>query len=283
MGQVFLAEHQLLKRPCAIKVIHPQHVVDPHALARFEREVRSTAKLSHWHTVEVYDYGHTEDGTFYYVMEYLPGMNLNDLVTRFGPLPIARAIHFLRQTCAALKEAHHEGMIHRDLKPANIFAAERGGVYDVTKLLDFGLVTDRRAAGLRADDGSNSPFVGSPLFMSPEQARGATEIDARSDIYSLGAVGYYLITGRPPFAGNSAWKVMVAHIHDTLSPPSHYQPDVPADLEAVLMKCLSKRPEDRYADVVELAAALELCASGRIWTFRDAEAWWREHVTVCVL
>lgn len=126
MGQVYLAEHQLLKRPCAIKVIHPHHVVNPQALARFEREVRSTAALSHWHTVEVYDYGHTEEGTFYYVMEYLPGMNLGELVARFGPLPISRTIHFLRQTCAALREAHREGMIHRDLKPANIYAAERG-------------------------------------------------------------------------------------------------------------------------------------------------------------
>lgn len=283
MGQVYLAEHQLLKRPCAVKVIHPQHVIDPHALARFEREVRSTAKLSHWHTVEVYDYGHTEDGTFYYVMEYLPGMNLSELVTKFGPLPVSRAIHFLRQTCAALREAHREGMIHRDLKPANIFAAERGGVYDVTKLLDFGLVTERREAGLLADDGTNAetPFVGSPLYMSPEQARGATAIDARIDIYSLGAVGYFLVTGRPPFEGKSPWRVMTAHIHDEVRPPSQWNPDVPADLEAVLLKCLSKRTEQRYLDVTALSDALEKCAAGRIWTFRDAENWWATHVTTC--
>ncbi len=285
MGQVFLAEHQLLKRPCAIKVIHPEHVVNPLALSRFEREVRTTAQLSHWHTVEVYDYGHTEDGTFYYVMEYLPGMNLNELVAKFGPLPISRAVHFLRQTCAALREAHREGMIHRDLKPANIFAAERGGVYDVTKLLDFGLVTDRHEAGLLADrmaDGA-TPFAGSPLYMSPEQARGAEKIDARSDVYSLGAVGYYLVTGRPPFEGTSPWRVMTAHIHDAVVPPSRFRTDLPSDLEAVLMKCLTKRAQDRYQDVLELAAALENCAANRVWTFRDAEDWWATHVTTCEL
>ncbi len=284
MGQVFLAEHQLLKRPCAVKVIHPQHVIDPQALARFEREVHSTARLSHWHTVEVYDYGHTEDGTFYYVMEYLPGMNLGELVGRFGPLPIGRAIHFLRQTCAALREAHRQGMIHRDLKPANIYAAERGGVFDVTKLLDFGLVADRREAGLRGDDGLQiqNPFAGSPLYMSPEQARGSGEIDARSDIYSLGAVGYFLVTGRPPFGGDSPWRVMTAHIHDPLVPASEYRPDLPPEFEAVLRKCLSKRPDDRYGDVIALADALEHCAAGRIWTFKDAEDWWAAHVTECM-
>ena len=285
MGQVFLAEHQLLKRPCAVKVIHPQHVIDPNALARFEREVRTTARLSHWHTVEVYDYGHTEDGTFYYVMEYLPGMNLGELVSRFGPLPISRAVHFLRQTCAALREAHHEGMIHRDLKPANIYAAERGGVYDVTKLLDFGLVADRRQSSLLAMQSSDVVplFAGSPLYMSPEQARGSGLIDARSDIYSLGAVGYYLMTGRPPFDGQSPWRVMVAHIHDQVIPPSRFRPDLPSDLEAVLMKCLEKRPENRFPDVASLADALANCATGRIWTFKDAEDWWATHVTTCEL
>lgn len=285
MGQVFLAEHQLLKRPCAIKVIHPEHIVDPHALARFEREVRSTARLSHWHTVEVYDYGHTDDGTFYYVMEYLPGMNLSELVQRHGPLPISRAIHFLRQTCAALKEAHREGMIHRDLKPANIYASERGGVYDVTKLLDFGLVADPRDGSWITDDSLSqpTPFAGSPLYMSPEQAKGNLDIDIRSDIYSLGAVGYFLVTGRPPFEGKSPWRVMLAHARNPVNPPSDLRSDLPKELEAVLLKCLAKRPEDRYQDVGELADALDRCRHEHIWTYRDAENWWATHVTTCEL
>jgi serine/threonine-protein kinase len=285
MGRVFLAEHQLLKRPCAVKVIHPEHVIDPVALARFEREVRSTARLSHWHTVEVYDYGHTEDGTFYYVMEYLPGMNLGELVKRYGPLPINRAIHFLRQTCAALREAHGEGMIHRDLKPANIYAAERGGVYDVTKLLDFGLVAEHRVSGWLTENSSSgeSLFAGSPLYMSPEQAQGRPDVDERSDIYSLGAVGYFLVTGRPPFEGSSPWRVMMAHAREPVRPPSELRPDLPADLEAVLLKCLAKRPEERYSDVLTLAEALDRCAVGRIWTYRDAEIWWTTHVTACEL
>jgi len=236
--------------------------------------------------VEVYDYGHTDDGTFYYVMEYLPGMNLGELVQRFGPLPIGRAIHFLRQTCAALREAHREGMIHRDLKPANIYAAERGGVYDVTKLLDFGLVADPREGGSWLTESAESqyaPFAGSPLYMSPEQATGSSSVDSRSDIYSLGAVGYFLLTGRPPFEGRSPWRVMQAHARDAVRPPSKLRTDLPPELEAVLLKCLSKRPEDRYADVIELGQALDACTAGRPWTYRDAEVWWMTHVTTCEL
>ncbi|HWY88812.1 MAG TPA: serine/threonine-protein kinase, partial [Gemmataceae bacterium] len=140
MGEVYLAEHRMLKRPCAIKLIHPEHAGDPHVLARFEREVRMTARLSHWNTVEIFDYGNTDDGTFYYVMEYLPGLSLAELLERHGPMPAERVIHFLRQTCQGLREAHVIGLIHRDIKPANLFAAQRGGLYDVVKLLDFGLV-----------------------------------------------------------------------------------------------------------------------------------------------
>ena len=139
MGEVYLAEHQLLKRPCAIKLIRPEKAGDPRVLARFEREVRLTAKLSHWNSIDIYDYGHTSDGTFYYVMEYLPGTNLDEMVNHYGPLPPERVIHFLSQTCYALQEAHRLGLVHRDIKPANIFAAQRGGLYDVAKLLDFGL------------------------------------------------------------------------------------------------------------------------------------------------
>ena len=199
MGEVYKAEHVLLKRPCAIKLIKPRSAADSTALARFEREVRATAELTHWNTVEIYDYGHTDDGTFYYVMELLHGLSLDELVNQHGPLPPARAVHFLRQTCRALREAHASGLVHRDIKPANIFAARRGGIFDVAKLLDFGLVKQRTNEENKGQDvTSKGAFAGSPLFMAPEQATDFGEEDARSDIYSLGAVSYYLLTFRTP-------------------------------------------------------------------------------------
>jgi serine/threonine protein kinase len=181
MGEVYLAEHLLMKRPCAIKMIKPEKAGDPRVLARFEREVRATAKLSHWNNIDIFDYGRAADGTFYYVMEFLPGMNLGDLVRRFGPLAPERVIHLMRQTCDALAEAHGAGLIHRDIKPANIFAAERGGHKDIAKLLDFGLVKPIT----NIDQGSltqEGALTGSPLYMSPEQATGDADPDARSDI-----------------------------------------------------------------------------------------------------
>src|SRR5262249_35388378 len=232
MGEVYLAEHLMLKRPCAIKLIHPNQAGDPQVLARFEREVRMTAKLSHWNTVEIYDYGRTDDGTFFYVMEYLPGLSLEDLLQRHGPLPAERVVHFLRQTCQGLREAHANGLIHRDIKPANVFAAQRGGLYDVVKLLDFGIVkpvAETTSARLTQE----GAISGTPLFMSPEQARGRGDLDARSDIYSLGAVAYALITGRPPFDSTNGMEVMMAHVRDEVVRPSEHQADVPADLEGV--------------------------------------------------
>lgn len=278
MGQVHLGEHQLLKRPCAIKVIRPGQVVDKAALARFEREVQTTARLSHWNTIEIFDYGHTEDGTFYYVMEYMRGLSLADLVKRYGPQCPGRTIHFLTQTCWALQEAHNHGLIHRDLKPANIFAAKRGGVFDVTKLFDFGLVLLRGEGDNFLSvlgPGVTTPFAGSPLYMSPEQAVGM-KLDARSDIYSLGGVAYYLLTGRPPFEGDSAWRVMVAHVKETVVPPSRWNPLIPADLEAVVLRCLAKEPTDRYGSPRELAEALSQCQHAGDWSYETAGEWWRE-------
>jgi eukaryotic-like serine/threonine-protein kinase len=275
MGQVYLAEHQLLKRPCAIKLIRPGKAHDPRALARFEREVRATARLSHWNTVEIFDYGSTDDGTFYYVMEYLPGLSLGDLVERYGPLPPERVIYLLQQTCDALREAHAMGLVHRDIKPGNIFAAYRGGVYDVAKLLDFGL------AKLHAEEPSvhltrEGAITGSPLYMSPEQALGEQEPDARGDIYSLGAVAYFLLTGRPPFDGERAMRVLVAHAHDEVVPPSQLRSDVPADLEQVVLRCLAKQPTERYQDAASLAQALALCDASGEWTRELAARWWGE-------
>ena len=275
MGEVYLAEHQLLKRPCAIKIIRPSKADDPKVLARFEREVRATAGLSHWNTVEIFDYGRTEDGTFYYVMEYLPGFSLSELVERYGSLPAARVIYLLRQTCDALREAHAAGLIHRDIKPGNIFAAQRGGVYDVAKLLDFGL-----AKPLLPDESlqltQEGAITGSPLYMSPEQALGEAEPDARGDIYSLGAVAYFLLTGRPPFDGDKPMKVLLAHARDEVTPPSHLRSDIPADLELVVLRCLAKRPEDRYQTVQSLSEALAECAAAADWSREHAARWWYE-------
>lgn len=176
MGEVFRAEHMLLKRPCAIKLIKAANEANAAAIAQFEKEVRTTARLTHWNTVEIYDYGHTDDGTFYYVMELLSGLSLEDLVAKHGPLPPERAVHFLRQVCGALQEAHSAGLIHRDIKPANIFAAQRGGVYDVAKLLDFGLVKQ----GGDEPDGKMARrglVSGTPLYMAPEQASAYEEVD----------------------------------------------------------------------------------------------------------
>ncbi len=278
MGEVYLADHQLLKRPSAIKLIRPGHDTDLRALARFELEVQATAKLSHWNTVEIFDYGRTDDGTFYYVMEYLPGMSLYDLVRRHGPMPAARVAHFLTQTCGALGEAHAAGLIHRDIKPANIFAAERGGLHDVAKLLDFGLVT---AASGEALIDADQPvvakgFAGSPLYMSPEQATGNGEPNFCSDIYSLGATAYFLLTGQPPFSGTSTSQVLRAHAKETVLPPSNIRPEIPTDLEAVVLACLAKEPNHRFADVRQLQDALASCACAGQWTEQLAARWWNQ-------
>lgn len=275
MGEVYLAEHRLLKRPCAIKLIRPGSQADPTAIARFEREVHSTAKLSHWNTVNIFDYGRTDDGTFYYVMEYLPGLSLAELVRQYGPLPPARAIHLLRQTCRALHEAHTAGLVHRDIKPANIFAARLGGVYDVAKLLDFGLVktsTDHSDAQL-AQTGT---FSGSPLYMSPEQSAATNDHDVRSDIYSLGATAYYLLTGKAPFEGKNVVEVMIAHARNPVVPMSRHCPGIPDDIDQVVLKCLAKDPADRFESAQSLEAALAKCHDANCWSDADAAQWWRE-------
>jgi eukaryotic-like serine/threonine-protein kinase len=275
MGEVYLAEPLLLRRPCAIKLIRPERAGDPNILRRFEREVQATATLTHPNTVQIFDYGHAEDGTFYYVMEYLPGLSLEELVKQHGPLPPERAVHFLRQVCGALREAHAIGLIHRDIKSSNVLVCERGGLHDVAKLVDFGLV---RAPGASAD-GANltleGAIAGTPAYMSPEQAGGQENLDARSDIYSLGAVAYFLLTGQPPFAGRSPVKVVAAHIYEPPTPLSNHRSDVSEDLQQLVLRCLAKNPADRFADAESLEIALGACHTTGPWCEKQAADWWR--------
>jgi serine/threonine-protein kinase len=276
MGEVYLAEHTLLKQPCAVKLIRSEHAGDPATLRRFEREVQATARLKHWNTVQIYDYGHAADGTFYYVMEYLPGITLDQLVKLNGPLPPARAVHLLRQACLALREAHANDLIHRDIKPANIMVCARGGAHDVVKLLDFGLVKvvgPARADSTLTQEGA---IAGTPAYLSPEQASGKQDLDCRSDIYSLGAVAYFLLSGQPPFQREQALQMIIAHVVDPVRPLTDLRPDVPADLQAVVLRCLEKEPGKRFGDVGSLEQALAACTCAGAWDEEAAAAWWRD-------
>jgi serine/threonine-protein kinase len=203
-------------------------------------------------------------------MEYLPGLTLEALVNQAGPLPPARVIHFLRQICGALAEAHARGLIHRDIKPGNVMICERGGIRDVAKLLDFGLVLppvgDAEGDKLTQD----GAVTGTPAYLSPEQAGGQDAVDARSDIYSVGALAYFLLTGRPPFAGRTGMKMIAAHLYEVPEPLSRHRADVPADLEALILRCLAKEPNARFPDAASLDAALSSCGAAGQWTARDA-------------
>ena len=276
MGVVHKAEHVLLKRPCAIKLIKPENEADARAVADFEKEVKTTARLTHWNTVEIFDYGRTDDGTFYYVMELLPGLSLEELVERHGTLEPSRVVFLLRQICQALAEAHDVGLIHRDLKPANIFVTWRGRQFDVAKLLDFGLVKERQTGG-NNDTESRRLLSGTPLYMSPEQATSYDEVDGRSDIYSLGCVAYHLLTGRPPFTGETVLAILAAHRMESVVPLSEIASEIPDDLSACVLKCLEKDVNQRYEDVSQLAAALAKCTSAGEWTDMSASDWWHTY------
>lgn len=282
MGDVYLAEHRLMKRPCAIKVIRSDKAGDPKAIARFEREVRATARLNHWNSISIFDYGRTSDGTFFYVMEYLTGMSLQELVKRRGPLSPARAVYLLKQVCNALIEAHAMQLVHRDIKPANLMVTELGGSFDVVKLLDFGL-----AKPIAADlsDGEDSgltvagSLTGSPQYMSPEQAMGEVEADTRSDIYAVGGVAFFMLTGRPAFESTGTLKVLLSHLHEQPVAPSSVRKGsngsgISPEFDAIVLKCLAKAPEDRYQSARELQEALERLAESQQWNDRLAEQWW---------
>ena len=274
MGTVYVGRHAMLRRPTAVKLLSDR---DAASVERFEREVQLTSQLTHPNTIAIFDYGRTPDGGFYYAMELLPGITLQKLVDRFGPVPPARTIAILRQVCGSLAEAHAKGLVHRDIKPQNIMLCERGGRNDIVKVLDFGLVKD---LGLHEDAELTDAngITGSPLFLSPEAVRGAEYVEPRSDLYALGAVGYWLLTGKTVFEGSNSWKVCLQHLHEKATPPSERvdQP-IPEDLERIVMDCLRKHPEHRPANAVELEKRLGACRDADSWSDDDARDWFRAH------
>ncbi len=277
MGEVYLAEHRLLKRPAAIKLIKATQAGDPQAVARFESEVRTTAQLTHPNTVEIYDFGVTEDGTFFYVMEYLPGLDLQDLVDCYGPLDPARAIYLLRQVCGALAEAHARGNRPSRHQTGKHLLGPAG------RPVRRGEVARLRAGPQRVAPPGRGPLDaagfggGSPLYTSPENVIGDGSPDRRSDVYSLGATAYFLLTGRPPFEGEQPIKVMFAHVNEPVTPIRDLNAAVPEDLADVVQKCLAKRPIDRYQSVEEVDAALAECHQAGDWSIDKSRKWWARH------
>ena len=276
MGVVYRAGHAMLRRPTAVKLLPPERSSE-RDVARFEREVQLTASLSHPNTVTIFDYGRTADGVFYYAMELLEGASLDVAVAVSGPFPAERVAHVLYNVAAALTEAHGVGLIHRDLKPGNIILCRQGGVADVPKVVDFGLVKQMT--------GSDEPsltqagaIAGTPHYMSPESIKNADEVGGRSDIYSLGAVAYYLLTGTTVFAGSNALEVCGHHLHTRPEPPSaRLGRPVSGDLEALVLECLSKQPAERPATARVLQERVARCASFGRWDEERAESWWRDH------
>jgi len=276
MGAVYRARHAMLRRPTAVKLLPPERAAG-RDVQRFEREVQATSLLSHPNTVAIYDYGRTPDGVFYYAMEYLEGIDLEALVEGFGPQPPGRIAHILVQVAGALGEAHTAGLVHRDVKPGNVILCERGGAPDVAKVVDFGLVRD--LAGIGPGTESALDVVrGTPLYLSPEAITRPDAIDGRSDLYAVGALAYFLLTGRHVFEGATVVEVCAHHLHTRPAPPSaRVGRPVPPALEAVVMACLEKEPERRPQSAADLVERLEACAAESPWTERDARAWWREN------
>jgi serine/threonine-protein kinase len=280
MGEVYHARHRMLARPAAIKLIRPEMLggTDPAAaqlaVARFRREAETAASLRSPHTVELYDFGVTDDKTLYFVMELLEGLTLESLVRRHGALPAGRVVHILRQVCASLEEAHVRGLVHRDIKPANIHVGRLGLVDDFVKVLDFGLVKPISEGTMEHSLATRGGLViGTPGYMAPEMALGA-QVDGRADLYSLGCVAYYLLTGRQVFEGDTVMKVFAQHLQAVPTPPSQRGPhSVPPDLEQIVLSCLAKTPEDRPRSAAALDHQLA-AADVEAWSDADARQWW---------
>lgn len=284
MGEVWLARHRMLARPAAVKLVQPDsrgpggaHAAEV-VLRRFEREAQATAGLRSPHTIELYDFGVSDDGTFYYVMELLDGLDTNSLVQRFGPVPPERAIHILRQVCHSLAEAHEAGLIHRDIKPANVYLCRYGRDFDFVKVLDFGLVKTPSESGSDATLTMEGAISGTPAFMSPEQAKGAERLDARSDLYAVGCLAYWLLTGSVVFEGANALEILMQHLQAQPVPPSQRaEIHIPDVLERSVMACLDKEPARRPQSAVELFDLLGKCTTGSEWTGDRARQWWELH------
>jgi len=273
-GMVYRARHEMLRRPVAIKLLSPD-LTNESTAALFEHEVQITSQLTHPNTVAIYDYGRTPEGLFYYAMEYLSGVDLDQLVRQFGPQPPGRVIHILRQVCGSLGEAHQSGLIHRDIKPANIVLTRRAGGYDVVKVLDFGVAQARQ----RGAPGGRGAIVGTPHFIAPEAVAKPQSVEARSDLYSVGAVGYWLLTGKTLFDSTQVSHLLQQQVnHVPLPPSARLAQRISADLENLIMECLAKSPEKRPPNAVELEQLLSRCSSAAEWTSRESEAWWKAHM-----
>jgi serine/threonine-protein kinase len=282
-GEVWRAKHRMLARPAAIKLVRPEVLEgggEHHdiALKRFTQEAQATASMRSPNTIELYDFGVSAEGTFYYVMELLDGFDLETLVQKFGPLPAERAVHLIRQVCHSLGEAHEHGLIHRDIKPANIYVCRYGRDLDFVKVLDFGLVKHRGgredAVRLTAPD----VVGGTPGYISPEQVASDQPIDGRTDIYSLGCVIYWLLTGHLVFEGSSAMRTMVMHLNEEPVPPSQRtEMEIPAGLEQIIMQCLEKDPAHRPQTADELSKALADCEALPEWNPETEARWWETH------
>ncbi len=281
MGEVWKASHRLLARSAAIKLIRPDSSGSDgrESIKRFEREVQAAAGLQSPHTVNIYDFGTTEDGTFYYVMELLEGFDAETLVTRFGPLPAERAVFILIQACQSLAEAHQGGLIHRDVKPANIYVCRYGLEWDFVKILDFGLVKNTATETNERQLTRAGVLAGTPGYMAPEMGMGTADLDWRADIYALGAVGYWLVTGETIFdPKRPAMQIIMDHVQKAPVPPSQRTANlIPPRLEEILMSCLQKDPNNRPQTMQELAAQLRTVSLEREWTDDRARRWWLAH------
>jgi serine/threonine-protein kinase len=286
MGEVWRAKHRLLARNAAIKLVRPEVLgarTDADArmmLRRFEREAQATAQLSSPHTIHVFDFGTAENGTFYYVMELLAGRDLESMVREFGPVPAERALYLLRQVCHSLADAHARGLVHRDIKPANIYICRMGLEYDFVKVLDFGLVKFRHRAGgpdtLATLDHTTS---GTPAYMAPETILGDATVDRRADVYSLGCVAYYLLTGHLVFEADTPMRMLMQHVHARPIPPSQRSElPIPRQLDDLVMACLQKDPSRRPQDAEELFRLACACRACEGWTRDRAKQWWEVHM-----